>query len=233
MPTYHFTRVSMNRKTGPIPVTTTSSDSCPGTCSFKGNGCYAEGGPLALHWRGVDKGERGGTFEELLTHIKQLPRNQLWRHNQAGDLPPHPTRPNQIDLHAVLRLAAANKGRRGFTYTHYPPTPGNRQAVRAANASGFTVSWSAESLEQADALAALGDGPVVTVLPIGAKKTVRTPQGRAVMVCPASEGKTDCVHCGICSQANRKVIVGFPAHGMGAKRVQAVFLKHEQLELID
>lgn len=49
--TYHFTRVSGNAKCGPIPVTTTSADSCPPTCSFKGNGCYAESGPLAMHWK--------------------------------------------------------------------------------------------------------------------------------------------------------------------------------------
>ncbi|MEG0068146.1 MAG: hypothetical protein RR740_26515, partial [Pseudomonas sp.] len=67
--TYHFTRVSGNAKTGPIPVTTTSADSCPPSCSFKGNGCYAESGPLALHWKAVTAGKRGGSLDELCTKI--------------------------------------------------------------------------------------------------------------------------------------------------------------------
>lgn len=62
--TYHFTRASGNVKTGPIPVTTTSADSCPPTCSFKGNGCYAESGPLALHWRAVSSGKRGSNMRQ-------------------------------------------------------------------------------------------------------------------------------------------------------------------------
>ena len=87
MHTYHFTRVSSNAKTGPIPVTTTSAGSCPPTCSFKGNGCYAESGPLALHGRALTNGKRGGTLAELCEKVAALPRHQLWRHNQAGDLP--------------------------------------------------------------------------------------------------------------------------------------------------
>ena len=54
----YFTRQSRNKKTGPIPVSTSSAETCP-TCPLKGAGCYAESGPLAI----------------------------LWRHNQAGDLP--------------------------------------------------------------------------------------------------------------------------------------------------
>ena len=34
---------------------------------------------------------------------------------------------------------------------------------------------------------------------------------------------TDCLNCGICQQRDRQAIVGFPAHGSGAKRVQKVF----------
>ena len=42
-------------------------------------------------------------------------------------------------------------------------------------------------------------------------------------VCPAVTGNTDCLNCGICQQRDRQAIVGFPAHGSGAKRVQKVF----------
>ena len=218
--TYHFMRVSGNVKTGPIAVTTTSAGSCPPTCSFKGNGCYAESGPLAMHWRAVTAGKRGGTLEELCAKITALPRHQLWRHNQAGDLPGYQ---GELDPGAVRRIAEANKGRRGFTYTHYRPTATNQEIVARANKAGFTINWSAETLEEADEFAALGAGPVVCVLPADQLTPVRTPAGRHVIVCPAATGNTDCLNCGICQQRDRQAIVGFPAHGSGAKRVQKVF----------
>ncbi|MCY1207046.1 hypothetical protein D9M72_186320 [compost metagenome] len=221
--TYHLVRVSRNRKTGPIPVTTTSANSCPPSCSFKGNGCYAESGPLAIHWHGVSEGRRGCTFDDLLLEIVTLRRHALWRHNQAGDLTPEA--PGVIDARKLTRLAMANRGRRGFTYTHYPPTPGNQAAILNANRLGFTVNLSAETLDQADEYAELGIAPVVVVLPQGAAKATSTPAGRQVIVCPASTGNSDCLNCGICQQRDRASIVGFPAHGSGAGRVQAVFFR--------
>lgn len=221
MTQYHVTRVSANAKTGPIPVTTTSRDSCPPSCSFiRNGGCYAEAGPLALHWTAVDRRRRGGTLEELIEHIKSFPRGQLWRHNQAGDLPPES--PGVIDAQAVYRIAIANLGRRGFTYTHYPPTPGNLQTIKTANSLGFTVNLSAESLGEADAYAALGV-PVVVTLPIGTSSAVTTPEGRTVIVCPASLGGIDCANCGACQKRDREAIIGFPAHGVSAAKVQTIF----------
>jgi hypothetical protein len=127
-----------------------------------------------------------------------------------------------IDANAVYQIALANVGRHGFTYTHYPPTPKNLLVVRTANKLGFTINLSAESLGQADEYAALGV-PVVTVLPMGMSQPVTTPRGNLVIVCPASTGNTDCLNCGICQNRHRDAIVGFPAHGSGAERVQAIF----------
>lgn len=219
--TYHFTRISRNAKTGPMPVTTTSANSCPPDCRLKRNGCYAESGPLALHWRAVSKGGRGGSFDELLQNIATLRRHALWRHNQAGDLTP--SSPGAFDGRLLMKLAIANRGRRGFTYTHYAPTAANGAAIRRANELGFTVNLSAETLAQADAHAELGIAPVVVILPGGTTKPMRTPGGSHVVVCPASLGNTDCLNCGICQQRDRVAIMGFPAHGSGAKHVQGVF----------
>ena len=86
----HLTPKSANKKVGPIPVSTTTADTCPATCPFNNaneGGCYAEAGPLKLHWMKVTRGERGTNFSEFLEQIKALPDGQLWRHNQAGELP--------------------------------------------------------------------------------------------------------------------------------------------------
>lgn len=223
---FHLARVSGNVKTGPIPVTTTSNNTCPPNCSFKGNGCYAEGGPLAIHWRKVSEHKRGYSLDELCADIKTFRRNALWRHNQAGDLVPRA--PGEIDGGALMKIAIANKGRRGFTYSHYAPTPHNRAQIRAANLAGFTVNLSAENLAQADEYAALGVAPVVVTLPADATKATKTPAGRHVIVCPAVTGNTDCLNCGICQQRDRQAIVGFPAHGRSATKVQAIFFMERQ-----
>lgn len=219
--TYHFTRISRNRKTGPIPVTTTSANSCPPGCGLRRHGCYAEGGPLAIHWKAVSLGERGSTFDDLLQEIGTLRRHALWRHNQAGDLTP--SSPGVIDAVLLSRLAIANRGRRGFTYTHYPPTSANAAAIRRANELGFTVNLSAQSLTQADSYAELGIAPVVVSLPSGVDQSLQTPAGRHVVVCPASLSRTDRLNCGICQQRDRAAIMRFPAHEVGAKKVQVVF----------
>jgi hypothetical protein len=55
---FHLTLKSRNVKTGPIPVSTSTRKTCPDSCPFKNNGCYAESGPLAIHWKAVTQGKR-------------------------------------------------------------------------------------------------------------------------------------------------------------------------------
>lgn len=215
-----FTAVSSNSKTGPIPVTTSSRETCPTTCPFFDAGCYAKGGHTGLHWRKVTEGKRGGTWQALLESVKRIPRGQVWRHNVAGDLP-HDG--GTIDRAAVLELAAANRGRRGFTYSHHVLTDENRGTIAAANAAGFTVNASCESVAEADRVAATGIPAVAVVPSTEARKSWRTDSGRVVVVCPATtqEGMT-CSRCQLCARGDRSAIVAFPAHGSQSRKVDAI-----------
>jgi len=209
---YRFTRKSRNAKTGPIPVTTTEQKSCPKICPLKNNGCYADGGPLAIVWR--ETASLGISLGELCKSIRALPDGQLWRHNQAGDLP-H-TR-GEISFNAVSRLIEANTGKRGFTYTHHEPdTPENARIIQRANKHGFTINLSANTPAHADKLVALGIAPVVAVLPEDHTSPKQfTPGGNPIVVCPVVTGKrASCAECKLCAVSNRKSIIGFPAHGM-------------------
>lgn len=225
--TYHLTRVSANAKTGPIPVSTTSKSSCPRNCPLAGSGCYAESGPLALHWKAVSEKGRGYDLDKFCREIKRLPKHQLWRYGQAGDLPGDV---DQIDDAALEAIVTANRGRRGFAYTHYPAhDPANARAIARANAEGFIVNLSANNLEHADELASLGVAPVVTLLPVGQDKPTTTPEGRFVAICPASvRDDVSCATCGICANPDRKAIIGFPVHGVGAKKAQKVFFMRQE-----
>jgi hypothetical protein len=220
----HLTPISSNVKTGPIPVTTSESSTCPDVCPFKKSGCYADSGPLALHWSKVSKGERGNDLAILAKQIKAFPRGQVWRHNQAGDLPGIG---NVIDSDALAQIVEANKGRRGFTYTHKPlegaNNASNLDAVKSANAQGFTINLSGNNLAHADRLADLQAGPVVCVVPEATENTFFTPAGRKGIVCPAQQrDDITCANCQLCSRAMRSVIIGFRAHGTSKKKAEAI-----------
>src|SRR5215469_7596181 len=211
MTRYHLTLKSANHKTGPIPVSTTSADTCPDTCPMRdGGGCYAQSGPLALHWKRV--AQVGLPLRQFLDRIRALPVGTLWRHNQAGDLPGNG---KLLDNRAISALVEANQDKRGFTYTHYSPLDKrNAQTIRDANERGFVVNLSADNLTEADIFAELQIAPVVTLLPTGTNENTRTPAGRKVVVCPAAtHDGVSCAKCKLCAWRDREVIIGFPSHG--------------------
>lgn len=221
-----WTAKSSNRKTGPIPVTTTSAETCPSSCPFsQGRGCYAENDRLGLIWRALTTAGPNASWQSgvatlksidwrgLCARVKGLPEGQLWRHNQAGDLP---HRRGRILKGRLMALVRANKGKRGWTYSHHDMRNSwNRALIRWANRNGFAVNLSGNSMPHADKLAKLKIAPVVTVLPSDTSvKTLVTPEGRVVRVCPATYAdKVSCKTCKWCAMIEREFIVGFPAHG--------------------
>jgi hypothetical protein len=211
-----FARESHNRKTGAIPVAMTPASTCPPACPWKGAGCYAEQHFTAIHWRRLSAGD-GITWDAFCAEVAALPPGQLWRMGEAGDLP---GRGDYLDGDLLDQLVEANRGRRGFGYTHKPVLGAgsrevaNRQSVAVAVRGGLCVNLSADSLDHADRLADLGVAPVTVVLPSSQSRACRTPGGRKVVVCPAigREGVT-CETCELCAVSGRKSVVGFPAHG--------------------
>jgi hypothetical protein len=216
---------SRNSKTGPIPVSTTSSETCPAVCPFIGHGCYAAGGPLSILWKKVSLGTYKSAlgWKEFLAEVRSLPPGQLWRHNQAGDLPGYK---DTLDVRMLAALVRAAAHTRGFTYTHKPlGRSAERAAIARANRTGFVVNLSGNNPAHADTLADLQVGPVVTVLPdsIHGNMKLHTPAGRRLVVCPATyRDDVTCASCRLCAVADRKVIIGFPAHGASHARVSAL-----------
>lgn len=206
-------------KTGPIPVSTSSRETCPPSCSLRGHGCYAENYPMHHHWSSVTRGDYTLGWDDFIDEVSRFKANQIWRHNQAGDLVG--TR-DTIDQQALRDLVEANKGKRGFTYTHYPMTTANAFIVAWANMHGFTINLSADSLVEADMLAALGVAPVTCIVPKGWTGT-ETPDGRKVTVCPAQRIEyMTCAVCQLCQKQDRHAIVAFEAHGSRRKTVERI-----------
>ena len=217
-PTVLWVAATRTSKLGPMPATYSSRATCPTSCPLLSR-CYAEGIRTRAPWDKATAGTGPNTsdWKGFLAKVRALPPRTLWRHNIAGDLPGTGDR---IDTRALQALARANRGRRGYTYTHKPVHLGrfavrNRDAIRAANDAGFTINLSADTLSEADTLAETGAGPVVVVLPSDSPDKLATPAGRTVQVCPVQTGRLpDCAHCGACQSSTRRAIIGFRAHGV-------------------
>lgn len=212
---FYLNMKSGNGKTGKMPVSTSHKGTCPDACPFKSKGCYAKSGPLAFHWQKVTSGERGTDWKGFLSQVREIPENTLWRMNQAGDLV---GKSNRINSVALRSLTLANKGKRGYTYTHYPLTSENVKSLRNANDNGFTVNVSTNRIQEVDKAMETGL-PVVTVLPVGTTGRVQTTEGgNKVLVCPATLGREiTCQECGLCQKRDRSFAIGFIAHGSSRK----------------
>lgn len=208
---FQFIQASSNRKTGPMPQTYTSRDSCPPSCPHYMSDCYAEGFRTRMVWnRTADKGI---DLDQLTARIKALPTGQIWRANVAGDLPGEG---EQVDAYALGQIVKANRGKKGFTYTH-KKSPEALTWARHATQWGFTVNISADDAGEADRYAAQGL-PTVCIVPIDTPKHTTTPEGRPILVCPAQTTEyMTCALCQLCQKADRRQIIGFRAHGTRAK----------------
>lgn len=209
-----FVERSGNKKTGRIPVSMTSSETCPPSCTWFNSGCYGEASFMRHHWSNVPK--RGLTWREFCARVAALPDGTIWRHNEVGDLPGEG---EHVDAAKLIALVAANRGKRGFTFTHKLGAAATALARRATE-SGFVVNLSADNPDIADSLAARGLGPIAVTLPVDERRpNFRTAGGHTVVVCPATRTDVKCKTCGLCAVATRKSFVGFPAHGGRAKLV--------------
>lgn len=216
----HLTTKSANSKVGPIPVSTTENSSCPKECSLKDKDCYARFGNLGRHWLKVSDHKRGDNWFAFCERIKKFPVGQLFRHNQAGDLPQ--TKRGKINHLLCIALSRACRHIKGWTYTHYNPKDSKNAKIIAYMNSvpGMTINLSADTPTQADEYAKLGIAPVCVTLPTDSPLIGnRTPEGRTITICPAQTTDINCAECRLCQVRTRKTIVGFLAHGSGAKRL--------------
>lgn len=210
---------SGNEKTGPIITWETSSGTCPPTCG-QYDRCYAKFHHAKIHWVRLDLGKRGYTFPVFLDRLLELPPGQLARGNQWGDQPGDGT---TLNIPAFRALVARVSRFRAWSYTHYPLTPETVRELRSATALGYTVNVSADTLEQAEEKALTGLPVVVTVDPKTEPVSYTPRLGLKVVICPAqTKENVTCKSCGngvpLCYRPKRKYVIGFRAHGPGARK---------------
>lgn len=161
-----------------------------------------------------------------MKEVRQINPGALWRHNVAGDLP---GRNNKIDKNKLYSLVDANKGKRGFTYTHKPvwkhfEAKNNLQAITYANRKGFTVNLSANTIEEAIFYKSKWNLPVTSLVEEDySQKTKVLEDGLKLIVCPAvTHDNVTCKSCGLCQKRNRDSIILFPAHGKQKRQTSLI-----------
>jgi hypothetical protein len=217
---FHLSPFSSNTKTGAIAVSTSSRATCSPTCPFLHNGCYADYGPLAIHWNLVSNGLRGVTFPNFLLSLERLEAGRLFRHNQGGDLAHTAGRISRTFIRGMVKSV---KHLKAFTYTHHDIKLGeNLQLLRYANRNGFTINVSTESETAADNAIAAGLPAVMVANSDETRTTWHTPAGNTVLVCPAQRSDTTtCADCKLCHNRGRRVVIAFLAHGTGKRKANA------------
>lgn len=213
-----FNPSSSNAQLGPIPASTTEKGSCPDTCPLK-KVCYAQFHFQGANWKKVST--TGLTWSEFLSKIRRIAPGAIWRHNVSGDLP-HVD--GNINHEEVRGLIKANRGKKGYTYSHHVLNTHNLAIIKEANSNGFTISASCESVDVADSVMTEHGIPAVAVINSEeSRRFFTTTNGRKVVVCPAKiHDNVTCATCGICSNPDRTVVVAFPAHGTAKKKTNEI-----------
>jgi len=214
-----FVSNSKNIKTGAMSQTYTSSNTCPTSCKFKCNGCYAKSGHCAIHWREVDRGEGNNvtTPENLKQVVENNPCTPVIRHNVAGDIAREGT--SDIDEKLVKSLINSFKGHIVYTYTHCVPSERNIAIVKEARKAGLVINFSCENIEQVKKCHKAGVNAVLAVDTMS--KAIRKVDGITFTQCPATIYKNiQCVNCGKCWKKDRKSVVCFPVHGVGKNKAK-------------
>ena len=218
---FHFVKKSGNKKTGFMPVTYNSRLSCPDSCIFKNNGCYAENYHTRLNWDKVTSGERGGTFKELLNNIKALKPGTIWRACVAGDIPSN--NKGEISRTYIKGITEANKGLKGYTYTHNRLDIGeNISLLKTANKKGFTVNISTETEAAADNAILNSLPAVIVVKSTETRRTWFTKNKNKILVCPAQTSGINCIDCQLCQSRPKNLIIAFLAHGNMLKLIDKI-----------
>jgi len=218
---FHFIKKSGNKKTGFMPVTYNSRLSCPDSCIFKNNGCYADNYHTALNWDKVTSGERGGTFKELLNNIKALKPGTIWRACVAGDIPSN--NKGEISRTYIKGITEANQGLKGYTYTHNRLDIGeNISLLKTANKQGFTVNISTETEAAADNAVLNSLPTVIVVKSTETRRAWFTKNKNKIIVCPAQTNGVNCIDCQLCQHRPKNLIIAFKAHGNQAKKIDKI-----------
>lgn len=232
---------SSNPKTGNIIQSYSARSTCPNRCPLKGNGCYADSYHTSRQWDRCNDEEdrryiRNGNdltldlMSAVAIHAKRGEKSILFRHNVAGDIAlPNSDMIDGERLNAIVEScnkvsSNLNIKLMGYTYTHCNLPIGNIEKVKDAQAKGFVVNFSCETIEEVKEVKLAGCNVVMTS--VNPNETIKElkEDGLKALQCPAqTTDGMNCKKCKLCARARDAVII-FEVHGNGSKKAKKVIM---------
>lgn len=214
--------LSHNGKTGPVSATYVTQSSCPSSCRFKGNGCYAESGPAGFTTNRLNRASENESPEALATmeaiEIGKLSGKNPLRVHVVGDC--------QTDEAAQIVSSAmldheSKFNRPAWTYTHA------WRDVQRSSWQSASVIASCENASDVQLAESLGYSTAIVVDEFESDKAYTTSDGINVIPCPEQTGKAaNCASCQLCMgpavqrRLERHQSIGFAVHGGQAKKAK-------------
>ena len=234
---------SSNKKTGDVIQSYSSRVTCPTSCKFKKNGCYADGYHTARQWNRCDNPEdaryvingehlsiglKAAVFDKLR---KDPARNKiLFRHNIAGDIAIEGTSlidANRVD---IISKAIADTNEtignvlQGYTYTHCTIDLNASNIIHDAASKGFLINASCETVQEVKHAKSLGINTVIASIDPNETARELKAMGMHGVQCPAqTKDGVSCDSCRLCAR-NRDVVVIFGVHGTASKKATKVIM---------
>lgn len=188
---------------------------CPSTCPFLGNGCYAQGGNVALHQRRARAEREAALLGAAVAFVWARVTGRVSRLHVSGDVGQTWDEQYLAGLRDLaIEVNTQSGAMRGtpvaWTYTHHDVSARDRlAALRGLASVGIHVRRSDH----------LGHNGVV-VMPFSEVPTVRRETGVRLAKCPAQLRDTNCADCTLCWTRPDLTVV-FDPHGQANKRATA------------
>ncbi len=206
-----------NRKVGDCSVTMAAQCSCPPSCPFLGNGCYAEHGLQGIHTKRQNKKAVSAIDEarQEAVAINALSGKRPLRLHVVGDCA------TNLAAKTVSKAAQAYTAKHGkpvWTYTH-----AWRNVDRRSWGSVSALA-SCETTSQVHQALGRGYAAAMTVSQHPADGKAHSKDGLKLIPCPEQTRNATCDTCRLCwddaALLARKAVITFEAHGTGAKAVR-------------
>lgn len=232
---------SSNEKTGDIIQSYSARLTCPNRCPLKGNGCYADSYHTSRQWdRCNDESDKRyirnsqdltlDLMSAVAIHAKRGEKSILFRHNVAGDIAlPNSDMIDNERLNTIVKScnevsSNLNVNLMGYTYTHCSLTMQNFKKVKKAQAKGFTVNFSCETIEEVKKVKFADCNAVVTS--VNPEETIKAlkAEGLKSVQCPAQTNDgMNCKKCKLCAR-DRDAVIIFAVHGNGTNKARKVIM---------
>lgn len=210
---------SSNRKVGDCAVTMAAQVTCPPSCPWLGNGCYAESGLQGIH-----------------THRQNMKAKSAYHEaQQEADLINAMSGKRPLRLHVVGDCATdqdartVSKACMSYTSKFDQPVWTYTHAWRNVDRRSWgnvNVLASCESTQQVHEAMERGYAASLVVSSHPADGRAYIEDGLKIIPCPQQTRDAVCTTCRLCwddgALRNRNAVIAFEAHGTGANKVRQV-----------